>query len=53
MIRYINSANDIYEHVIKLYKELNPNEPIRLIGIKMSELIDIDKHKNASIQSFF
>lgn len=51
--KYISSADDIYHYSAKIMRELLPTEPLRLIGIKISMLMDREEYDKVTLDKFF
>lgn len=50
--KYIKTADEIYENSIKLLKMVWPIDPVRLLGIKLSDLIHEDKLKEGGLDKY-
>ena len=50
--KYIKAQEDIYSIACKLLKQLWPLDPVRLLGIKLSDLIDEQSLKEKGIEKY-
>ncbi len=51
--RYVENEEDIYRYSLKILAEAMPLDPLRLIGIKIGNLIDKEEFKRNSLEKYF
>ncbi len=49
---YIDNAKDIEFYALQILKEMLPMRPLRLMGIKLSKLIDREEYEKTTIEKF-